>query len=103
MTKYIVLPLEEYTELVNAAATPPVPTPSPPPATGGLAAAVGLLTAKLAGIPAVAQEFDADPAAVIRALVVLCTTLLGHLLPDSAQGLLTDLGLSAQDEPGSGR
>ncbi|MGH3220230.1 MAG: hypothetical protein ACRDPY_16260 [Streptosporangiaceae bacterium] len=96
MTPYVVLPLDDYLALRDAAQRPPE-RPTPP--SGGLAAAIALLTAKAAGLPATPTTVapDTDPAAVIRALVLVTSALLNTTTPDRGANLLQALGLAAQD------
>jgi hypothetical protein len=99
MSSYVKISTAEYTALLEAA-RPPVP--APPGQHSPLGAAVGLITAKLGGIPATAREIapGTDPDAIISALVMLISAMMRSATLDHGADLLQALGLIGAGEEG---
>lgn len=94
---YVVLTLDEYQELVNAASHAPARASG---AGESLAAAIALVTARRAGLPATPATVtpDIDQDAIIRWLVNMTADLLDAATADHGHELLTALGLVAQQD-----
>jgi hypothetical protein len=99
MPSYVKISMAEYTALLEAA-RPPVPAPSSQ--RSALGAAVGLITARLGGIPATAREIapGTDPDAIIGALVMIIAAMMRGATLDHGADLLQALGLIGADQEG---
>jgi hypothetical protein len=99
MSNYVKISIAEYTALLEAA-RPPIPVPSSEHS--ALGAAVGLITAKLGGIPATAREIapGTDPGAIIGALVMVIAAMMRSATLDHGSDLLQALGLIGAGDEG---
>lgn len=95
-SSYVRLSLPEYHALLEAA-RPSIP--APPSRGSAFGTAVGLITARMGGIPTTVAELapGVDRDAVIASLVMLLAAMMRAATPDHGADLLAALGLIGAD------